>query len=162
MVVEHARKHGQKVVVYSERLETVLYLEEGLARYQVERVASVVEVGESGVQLKSSKSIEQLIMHFAPISSAERGKRLPEDRYDVLLATDALSEGINLQDASFLVSYDLAWTADTIRERAGRASISSTRKTWNRCARHGRSPSPTGNRIAVVFAFETRPATMRR
>ena len=120
VVVEHARKHGQKVVVYSERLETVLYVEEGLARYHVDRVASVVEAGESGAQLKSSTAIEQLIRHFAPISSTERGKRPPEDKYDVLLATDALSEGINLQDASFLVSYDLAWTADTIIQRAGR------------------------------------------
>src|SRR5680860_1035288 len=100
-VIKHARKHGQKLVVYSERLETAVYLEQGLAKYGAERVASVVENAEAGAQLKPSKDVEKLIDHFAPLSSTEPGGTSPDDLYDVLLATDALSEGINLQAVSY-------------------------------------------------------------
>lgn len=119
-IVHHARQQGQKVVVYSERLATVLYLAEGLEEAGVQRVASVVRDGEKGAELKPADEIERIIRQFAPRSNAANGKSQLDDEYDILLATDALSEGINLQDASFLVSYDLAWTADTIIQRAGR------------------------------------------
>jgi hypothetical protein len=40
--------------------------------------------------------------------------------YDVFISTDAYSTGVNLQDASVVINYDLAWTPDVIIQRAGR------------------------------------------
>lgn len=123
-VVALARREDQKVVVFAERIETLRYLEEGLSGEVGLRVASVIAPG--GEALKPDTDIDRIIQNFAPLSNTVPGKPPPDNLYDVLLTTDALAEGINLQDASYLVSYDLAWTADVIVQRAGRIM-----RLWN-------------------------------
>ncbi|MDI6711608.1 MAG: helicase-related protein [Anaerosomatales bacterium] len=74
----------------------------------------------------------EVLAHFAPLA-ALRGDRdlddpellqeiapLQERRIDVLIATDVLSEGQNLQDAQYLVNYDLHWNPVRMIQRAGR------------------------------------------
>ena len=50
----------------------------------------------------------------------EKVKPLREKGIDLLIATDVLSEGQNLQDAQFLINYDLPWNPVRIIQRAGR------------------------------------------
>ena len=64
-----------------------------------------------------------LLARFAPYyngsSPAElEANRQPETR--VLIATDVLSEGLNLQDATFLINYDLHWNPVRLMQRIGR------------------------------------------
>lgn len=119
-VLKLALDAGQKAIVFTERRETALYLEEGLRQEGLKRVASVVKEDAGGPALKPQSAIDRIIRHFAPRSNTEVNGKAPADQYDVLITTDTLSEGVNLQDANYLVSYDLAWTADVIVQRAGR------------------------------------------
>jgi superfamily II DNA or RNA helicase len=114
---------GEKVLVFTERHATAVYLEESLARkLPFLNVASVSKKTDSGYGLKDFDSEAfQLILDFAPEANADKIEPGHEPRrFDVLITTDAYSTGVNLQDANVVISYDLAWTPDVIIQRAGR------------------------------------------
>src|SRR5690606_37435578 len=60
-----------------------------------------------------------IIERFAPLANGVRPPRPAED-VRVLIATDVLAEGMNLQDASMVVSYDLPWNPVRLSQRFGR------------------------------------------
>ncbi len=57
---------------------------------------------------------------FSPRSNEKRERVAPEDELRVLVATDVLSEGQNLQECSVVVDYDLPWAIIRLVQRAGR------------------------------------------
>lgn len=64
---------------------------------------------------------DRILQHFAPIANGILPEdRKPEDELKVLIATEALSEGFNLQDSNILVNYDLPWTVLQLAHRKGR------------------------------------------
>lgn len=118
-----AKQRNRKAVVFTERHATAVYLAEGLALVLPElQVASVSRRSEQGYELKEfEKEVLPLIAAFAPEANEElRGIAEGHPSYDVFITTDAYSNGVNLQDAEMVISYDLAWTPDTIIQRAGR------------------------------------------
>src|SRR6202158_2573208 len=60
---------------------------------------------------------------FSPESSKKRDQINPEDELRVLIATDVLSEGQNLQDCAVVVNYDLPWAIIRLIQRAGRVYL---------------------------------------
>ena len=62
----------------------------------------------------------QLAWRFSPVSNNKRTRVVPDQELDVLVATDVLSEGQNLQDAAIVVNYDLPWAIIRLVQRAGR------------------------------------------
>jgi len=66
--------------------------------------------------LKKRKIVENLIFDFASIANRKESK----NHYDVFITTDAYGVGVNLQDASVIVNYDLAWIPVDPDQRAGR------------------------------------------
>jgi hypothetical protein len=70
----------------------------------------------------SKGSVRQLVRRFAPRANPTLdGTQVPrEKQIDLLISTDALSEGINLQDADTLINYDLHWNPVRLIQRAGR------------------------------------------
>jgi len=101
---------GEKVVVFTEYADTAHYLERALAERGVTDLAMVT--GEH-------QDPTAVVRRFSPRSNEALG---PPDgpEYRVLLATDVLSEGQNLQDAAIVVSYDLPWAIIRLVQRAGR------------------------------------------
>ena len=67
----------------------------------------------------SSGNLTQVARLFAPRANRAQGIRR-EQQIDLLIATDAFSEGINLQDADTLINYDLHWNPVRLIQRAGR------------------------------------------
>ena len=61
-----------------------------------------------------------LAWRFSPVSNEKREQIPPADELRVLVATDVLSEGQNLQDAHIVVNYDLPWAIIRLIQRAGR------------------------------------------
>ena len=122
--LEHFQALNQKVILFTERLATAVYLEKALsALLPTLRTANVVQETTTGdYALKDfDTEVYDLILDFAPEANRDKtGDRRPQTTYDVLITTDAYSAGINLQDASVVVSYDIAWTPETIIQRAGR------------------------------------------
>jgi hypothetical protein len=117
-----ALQEGRKVIVFSERLATCVYLEVALTELLPNlRIANAVKDTGKQYELKDSEEVHQLILDFAPEANSDRLNTPRNGQpYDVFITTDAYGVGVNLQDASVVISYDIAWTPDTIIQRAGR------------------------------------------
>jgi superfamily II DNA or RNA helicase len=117
-------KQQQKVIIFTERLATAIYLQDMLLRAEPHlKIANTVRKTATGYEQKDFESeVLPLIYAFAPEANAEKLSQLRHKppHYDIFISTDAYGMGVNLQDASVVISYDLAWTADVIIQRAGR------------------------------------------
>lgn len=109
----NSQPKGAKVLVFSEYRDTVEYVAKNLP---VKCPGRIIE----GVSGQSDKP-QMLARRFSPKSNAMIGG-LPRDsqEIDVLISTDVLSEGQNLQDSAIVVNWDLPWTIIRIIQRAGR------------------------------------------
>lgn len=106
------KKHPtEKVLIFSQFADTVRYLERCVKGAGVKAVAAV-----SG----ETSDPTGLAWRFSPGSNNKRDKIKAEDEIRVLIATDVLSEGQNLQDGAILVNYDLPWAIIRLIQRAGR------------------------------------------
>ncbi|MCS7008149.1 MAG: DEAD/DEAH box helicase, partial [Gaiellaceae bacterium] len=94
----------QKLVVFTEHRDTLNYLEERITTLLGRKEAVVVIHGGMGREERAKA--QEAFLHD------------PEVR--ILLATDAASEGINLQRAHLMVNYDLPWNPNRIEQRFGR------------------------------------------
>ena len=101
----------RKVLVFSQFADTVDYLEEQLKGRGVEDMAGVTG---------STADPTELAWRFSPESNRRPGRSDPERELRVLVATDVLSEGQNLQDCHVVVNYDLPWAIIRLIQRAGR------------------------------------------
>ncbi len=120
-LVKELRKVGHKILLFSERLITAVYIEKGLkAAFPELRIANTVMSHGTEYIQKEFRDVYQLMVGFAPRSNSRDDGFVPDDKYDILITTDAYSQGVNLQDASTVIHYDIAWTPDTIIQRAGR------------------------------------------
>lgn len=105
------RHPNDKVIVFSQFADTVSYLEGQLRDRRVTRIAGVT--GDSG-------DPSALAWRFSPVSNNKREQIKPEEELRVVIATDVLSEGQNLQDAAIVVNYDLPWAIIRLIQRVGR------------------------------------------
>ena len=100
-----------KVLVFTQFADTARYLGEALASAGIE--ASAVAVGGSG-------DPAELAWRFSPVSNDKAGFAAQRGELRVLVATDVLSEGQNLQDAHVVINYDLPWAIIRLIQRVGR------------------------------------------
>ncbi len=107
-----SEKHpSQKVLIFSQFADTVIYLSEQLLARAVKQLAGV-----TGDTEDSSKFARR----FSPESNKAQEKISSAEELRVLVATDVLSEGQNLQDAAIVVNFDLPWAIIRLIQRAGR------------------------------------------
>jgi len=102
---------AEKIIVFTQFADTVRYLEQQLKLRGINSL--------SGVTGKSSNPTA-LAHRFSPVSNQKRSQIKPEDELRILIATDVLSEGQNLQDCSIIINYDLPWAIIRLIQRAGR------------------------------------------
>jgi len=107
-LVQETHRH-EKVLIFSQFADTVDYLTNELRRHGVRQLA-----GATG----DSPDPAALARRFSPHSNHQAVA--PEDEVRVLVATDVLSEGQNLQDCHIVVNFDLAWAIIRLIQRAGR------------------------------------------
>jgi SNF2 family DNA or RNA helicase len=108
------KKHpNEKVLVFSEYADTAIYVADALEKRGVTKIASV-----SG----DNDDPTRLARKFSPRSNAELPGPVvkPEEELRILIATDVLSEGQNLQDCAIVVNFDLPWAIIKLIQRAGR------------------------------------------
>lgn len=104
-----------KVLIFSEFAETARYLATQLRMAGIEGVAQI----DSGT--KGDRG--DIIRRFAPYYNGSSNAELAADglvEIRVLISTDVLSEGLNLQDATRLINYDLHWNPVRLMQRIGR------------------------------------------
>ena len=102
---------NEKIIVFTQFADTVRYMEKNLKAKDISRMAGVTG---------DSPDPTALAWRFSPESNEKRGRISPDDELRVLVATDVLSEGQNLQDCFIVVNYDLPWAIIRLVQRAGR------------------------------------------
>lgn len=106
------RRHPrEKVLVFTQFADTVHFLARELRARGLAQLAGVTG---------SSSDPTELAWRFSPISNGKRDRIQSSEELRVLIATDVLSEGQNLQDARIIVNYDLPWAIIRLIQRAGR------------------------------------------
>lgn len=120
---------GQKILVFSYYKDTAKYLYQELIKdqhllSQLDNPKIDILTGDSSSQQRQEK-----VNRFAPKANLsndnpqqklEQLQQLLQNPIDILICTDVLSEGQNLQDAGILVNYDLHWNPVRMIQRAGR------------------------------------------
>lgn len=115
LLTEH--HSGEKVLIFTQFADTVRYLEGQLqSRFRQNGLDSTKISGVTG----DSADPTGLAWRFSPVSNQKRNQVPRERELQVLVATDVLSEGQNLQDAWVIVNYDLPWAIIRLIQRAGR------------------------------------------
>ena len=104
--VTHA---NDKILIFTQYKDTADYLYRELWKKDVENI----EMVHGG-----SEDVGKIVHRFSPNSNGQITGQLDELR--VLVSTDVLSEGQNLQDAHIIVNYDLPWAIIRLIQRAGR------------------------------------------
>jgi len=106
---------GQKVIIFTEFADTARYLKGQLDKAGIDGVAQV----DSATKGNRADVIQRFSPYYNGMSTAalaERGRA----EIRILLSTDVLSEGLNLQDASRMINYDIHWNPVRLMQRIGR------------------------------------------
>ncbi len=106
---------GQKVLIFTEFADTARYLKRQLDKAGIEGVAQV----DSATKGNRADVIQRFSPYYNGMSSpalTEKGR----EEIRVLISTDVLSEGLNLQDASRMINYDIHWNPVRLMQRIGR------------------------------------------
>ena len=105
----------QKVLIFTEFADTARYLKRQLDDAGIEGVAQVDSA--------SKGNRADVIQRFSPYYNGTSSPVLAEEgrqEIRVLISTDVLSEGLNLQDASRMINYDIHWNPVRLMQRIGR------------------------------------------
>ena len=108
LTVKHPK---EKVLVFTQFADTARYLEQSLAARGMTSL-----IGVTG----QSANPTEIAWRFSPESNEKRGRISTREEIRVLISTDVLSEGQNLQDAAIIVNFDLPWAIIRLIQRAGR------------------------------------------
>ena len=116
---------NRKIIVFTAFSDTAQYLYANLAAWaKVELgVDSALVTGSAGIQTTLTgirKTMSSVLSAFAPRSKERPPDLSGEGEIDLLIATDCISEGQNLQDCDWLINYDIHWNPVRIIQRFGR------------------------------------------
>lgn len=118
---------NKKVIVFTAFSDTAVYLYDNLAKpikqkYGMDTALVTGDVeARSTLKLKEKLDFNKVLTLFSPISK-EKASVFPHinEEIEVLIATDCISEGQNLQDCDYLINYDIHWNPVRIIQRFGR------------------------------------------
>ena len=126
---------NKKVIVFTAFADTAKYLYAHLVDWAQSELgihsALITGGGTNKTTLAGAGSdLNNLLTAFSPVSK-ERGKIDPDAKaeIDLLIATDCISEGQNLQDCDTLVNYDIHWNPVRIIQRFGRVDRLGSKNT---------------------------------
>jgi superfamily II DNA or RNA helicase len=105
-----------KVIIFSEFKTTARYLER-----ELKHALPTLKIGE--VDSNSTKDRTLIVKKFSPYynkTTPDELAEMGEEEIDILVSTDVLSEGLNLQDSTRLINYDIHWNPVRLMQRIGR------------------------------------------
>ena len=117
---------NKKMIIFTAFSDTAEYLYEHVSVYVKQRFGLESAVvtgsvdGRTTIKLKKP-TLNNVLTLFSPVSKG-RNMLIPNStqEIDILIATDCISEGQNLQDCDYLVNYDIHWNPVRITQRFGR------------------------------------------
>lgn len=108
---------AEKIIVFTEFGDTIQHLDEGVQWLQDQGYLTNIRFE---TVTSDTSNVDEIFERFAPESNEAREKIDPEDELDLLITTDVASEGLNLQDANFVINYDIHWNPLKLIQRIGR------------------------------------------
>lgn len=103
-----------KVILFTEFLDTARYLKKNLIEAEITGIEEV----DSTKQNKG-----EIIKRFSPYYNGTTSQEIADEKSEeirILISTDVLSEGLNLQDCTRLINYDIHWNPVRLMQRIGR------------------------------------------
>ena len=117
-------RKNRKVLIFTAFADTARYIHTNLVQYVRKQGVHVALIRGDGGNKTSlgNADYDDILTNFSPISKQRAGRPgFPQDEeIDVLIATDCISEGQNLQDCDLLINYDIHWNPVRIIQRFGR------------------------------------------
>ena len=117
-------EENRKVIVFTAFADTANYLYDKLYTWATNTLGIHVAVVTGGANKTSfgGNDFNEILTNFSPISKERKSLEGDdqETEIDLLIATDCISEGQNLQDCDYLVNYDIHWNPVRIIQRFGR------------------------------------------
>lgn len=111
ILTEDVRVKGKKVIIFTEFRSTAKYIYRELHKAGFE--------GLYEIDGQSKVNRHDMVIRFSPYYNDSSSSEV-EDEIKILIATDVLAEGLNLQDASCLINYELHWNPVRLMQRIGR------------------------------------------
>jgi len=117
-ITDQQRRDNRKVLVFSYFADTVEYLHEALKRAIETDDRLAIYRGRVATATGSDKDHQEVVIAgFAPRTAGGQNER---DCFDLVITTDVLAEGVNLQQARNIINYDLPWNPMRLVQRYGR------------------------------------------
>lgn len=135
--IEHPINDGnKKIIIFTAFADTAKYLYDNVSVYFKKKYNLDTAMISGSVEGKTtaklpSYDLNTVLTCFSPISK-EKHLLLPNDNsnIDILIATDCISEGQNLQDCDYLINYDIHWNPVRIVQRFGRIDRIGSKNTY--------------------------------
>ena len=117
---------NKKVIVFTAFADTASYIHRNIEEWLLSKhglySSLITGSGTNKTNLPKCKTdLSSLLINFSP-KSKNRAQVFPErkDEIDIMICTDCISEGQNLQDCDYLINYDIHWNPVRIIQRFGR------------------------------------------
>ena len=117
---------NKKVIIFTAFADTAQYLYENVSVYMKKNFGLNTAMITGSVEGKSTvagmrNDLNTVLTCFSPVSKdRDLFESIPKVDIDILIATDCISEGQNLQDCDYLINYDIHWNPVRIIQRFGR------------------------------------------
>jgi hypothetical protein len=129
-------KQNRKVLIFTAFADTAFYLYEAIRNWARKNLSVHIAMVSGGAVPNrttfGANDYNHILTNFSPLSkNRDKMRSMPQDEeIDILIATDCISEGQNLQDCDTLINYDIHWNPVRIIQRFGRIDrIGSRNKT---------------------------------
>ena len=135
--LEHPINHGnKKVIIFTAFADTAKYLYDNVSAFVKANYGLHTAMVSGSVEGKTTvpglrSDLNTVLTCFSPISK-DKKLLMPDNdtEIDILIATDCISEGQNLQDCDYLINYDIHWNPVRIIQRFGRIDRIGSRNTY--------------------------------
>ena len=106
---------SKKILIFTEYTATAKYLLHELRKMMPRQTSIECITGDTKADIRA-----RYMERFAPESNLADDQRLDGEQIDILISTEVLAEGQNLQDCNYVINYDLPWNPMRIVQRIGR------------------------------------------
>lgn len=114
---------NKKAIIFSAFADTAQYLYKNIVEWAREEhglYSAMITGSDNKTNLDTNTQFNNLLINFSPLSKNRSSKYDGTPEIDILIATDCISEGQNLQDCDMLINYDIHWNPVRIIQRFGR------------------------------------------
>ena len=124
IIREKSKKKNRKILLFTTYADTAEYLYKNLVDVVTKELGLHIALvtGDKERTYSTYKNINtysEILENFAPYSKLHE-MRKPNDQIDIIIATDCISEGQNLQDCDTVINYDIHWNPVRLIQRFGR------------------------------------------